>query len=168
VKADADRRQASEPRGYSTGETIMRTKQNPVRLVLCAAALLVACSYGTRANAQSAPSAVQARFTLPYQVQWGKAVLPAGDYLITFDSSFLTIRDAKNFHTVANEPTAIRQDGEGESALLISVRGHQRVVRSLTISQLGQTFVYPASRAAERESEEARRTQSVPVLVASK
>lgn len=147
----------------------MRTRRNPIRLVLCAAVLLVACSYGSRANAQSN---FQGKFTLPYEVQWGTATLPPGDYTITFTHgripNLLDIRNAKSNRGVAYEPTNIRQDPKGESALLVSVRGRMHVVCSLTIAELGETFVYPAGAARERPTEEARHTQIVPVLVAKK
>lgn len=141
--------------------------RNPFRLALCAAALLAACSFGSRANAQSN---YQGKFTLPYAVQWGKATLPAGNYVFRFthgpDANLVDIRDAKTLRAVAIEPTNIRQDSKGDSALLISVRGNQRVVRSLTITELGETFVYPSAQKRHRATEEARQTQTVPVLEA--
>jgi hypothetical protein len=145
----------------------MRTKRNPIRVVLYAAALLVACSFGSRANAQSQ---IQGKFTLPYAVQWGKASLPPGDYVFTFTQglspNLLSIRDAKSLRGVAYEPTSIRQDDKGESALLISVRGKRHVVRSLSIAELGEAFVFPSAQRRERATEEARHAQTIPVLVA--
>ena len=47
-----------------------------------AAAIVTGVSVGS-ARAQS----LKATFTLPYEVQWGKAVLPAGPYTVTAPSS---------------------------------------------------------------------------------
>lgn len=152
----------------------MRTKRNPVTSVLCAVALLAAVSLGGPAKAQSnVPlAAVQGKFTLPYEVHWGNTVLPAGEYVLAFTHDqtpgFISIRDAKTLRNVAYEPTSIREDANGESALVISARGRQHVVESLRIKELGETFVYQRPSAPRQETEEARRTQTVPILVAKK
>ena len=152
----------------------MRTKRNPVRLVLCAAALLAAVPFSGPAKAQSnvPQAAYHGKFTLPCEVHWGKAVLPAGDYLLSFTTgqtpAFISIRDAKSLRNVAYELTGIREDGKGESALVIRARGNDRVVSALTIAELGETFVYQRPSARSREREEARQTQTVPILLAQK
>ncbi len=46
-------------------------------------AILAACALAGAANAQ--PATFSGKFTLPYEVHWGKTVLPAGDYSITMD-----------------------------------------------------------------------------------
>ncbi len=152
----------------------MRIKRNTVLLALLTAGLLGVGLLGGTAKAQStaSPEAFQGRFTLPYQVHWGRAVLPPGDYLLTFDegtASLIVIEDAKSFKHVALEPASIRQGHcTGESALKIGTRGAERVVDSLQIKELDETFIYPANRMHGRDAEEARRAQSVPVLVAKK
>jgi hypothetical protein len=139
------------------------------RVTLFAAALLTTCLFAGSVNAQAG---IQGKFTLPYEVHWGQAVLPAGEYLLTFtpDSMVgtrLVIRNAKNDRFVAFESVNIREDSKkGESALLIGTRGGQRIVHSLTIAELGQVFVY--DRGLDRAVEEARQTQAVPVVVAEK
>jgi hypothetical protein len=153
----------------------MRTKQSSIKLVLVAAALLAGGLLGSRANAQSslAQSEFRGTFTLPYAVQWGKAVLPAGEYLLKFTGpdmpALLSIRDAKSLRSVTFEITDIREGRcKGESALIIGMRGDQAVVSALRIEELGETFVYPAPRTRERGAEEARAGHVIPVLVAEK
>src|SRR5579864_5858987 len=98
--------------------------RNATRLVLFAAALLATALFPGSAHAQSP---FKGQFTLQHETRWGRAVLPAGQYTVTFDSempNMLVIRDAKTRHTVAFEPINNAQDSTGaESALLIGVRG---------------------------------------------
>ena len=142
--------------------------RNATRLTLFAAALLATTLFAGSANAQS----FKGKFTLTHETRWGQAVLPAGNYILTFDnhiSDMLVVRDAKSLYGVAYEPANIRQDSTGgESALLIAVRGSQQVVHSLRIAELGQVFVYDRALANRREVEEARQSQAVPVIVAKK
>jgi hypothetical protein len=144
---------------------VMKRKitQYATRTTVLAALLLTAGLFGSAANAQSQ---FRGKFTLPYTVQWGKAVLQPGEYLITFDQhGMLVIRDAQSQRAVTFEPTNNREDsGEGGSALIIATRGEQHVVRSLRIAELGEAYVY--SRPSARKVEEARHT--VPVIVAAK
>jgi hypothetical protein len=136
-----------------------------------AIAALATCFASGAANAQAA---FQGKFTLPYEVRWGKAVLAPGDYLLTFThdkmATMLIIRDVKSSRIVAYEPANIREDSTaGESALLIGGQGHQRVVYSFRATELGTTFVCDPKLAHPRASrEEARQAQAIPVLQAKK
>jgi hypothetical protein len=151
-------------------ETTMNSniRKHLLKAVVVASALLATCLFGGSANAQS----FKGKFTLPSETHWGQAVLPAGDYQLrftqnSFGTEMLVIQNAKSRRIVAFEPVNIREDStKGESALLITTRGHQRIVHSLRIAELGQAFVY--DRALARAAEEARQTQDVPVVVAQK
>jgi hypothetical protein len=145
------------------------TKRNFAKGTLFAAALLATCLLAGPANAQ----AIQGKFTLPYETHWGQAVLPAGDYLLTFShdstgGTMLVIRNAKSLRFAAFEPTNIREDIKGPSALLIGTQGTRRAVQSLRIAELGETFVYERPPAQGRSTEEAGQTQAVPVVIAKK
>ena len=143
--------------------------RNATRLALFAAALLATALLAGSAHAQSQ---FKGKFALQHETRWGKAVLPAGNYLISFDnhmSNMLVVRDAKTRHAVAYEPINNAQDStEGESALLIGVRGSQQVVHSFRLAELGQTFIFDRELANRREVEEASQTQGVRVIVAKK
>ncbi len=134
-----------------------------------AAALLAVCFSASTANAQG----FKGKFTLPYEVRWGRAVLAPGDYRLTFTQDaagdMIAIQDAKSFRLVALEQTNNRQDStEGASELLIRTEGKQRVVYSLRLVELGEAFVYEHPPAHGRAVEEAHQTKTVPVLVAKK
>lgn len=147
----------------------MNTKiqRSSIKAALIAAVLLVAGAFSGPANAQGQRVA---KFTLPFEAHWGQAVLPPGDYLVRFSTDMqgiLVISNAKNHREVAVERTDNRDDSAGRSsALLISTQGREHVVYSLTIAELGETFVY--HRLPKSEVKEARRMQTVPVLVAEK
>jgi hypothetical protein len=144
-------------------------RRNATKVTLFAAALLATSLFVGSANAQSA---FKGKFTLEHQTRWGQAVLPAGHYLLTFDnhiSNMLVVRDAKSLQALAYEPINIRQNStEGGSALLVSVRGSQRVVHSFRIAELGQTFIYDRRLASGHAVEEANNAENVPVLEAKK
>lgn len=147
----------------------MNTKiqKRSIKAALIAAVLLVAGAFSGPANAQGQ---MQAKFTLPFEVNWGHAVLPPGDYLVEFPPEtpgILVIRDAKKLRVVAIENTYNREDSAGRrGALLISIKGREHVVYTLTVAELGETFIY--HRVPERQAEEARNTLTIPVLVAQK
>jgi len=141
-----------------------------------AATLLVAGLFESSANAQAS---FQGKLTLPYEVHWGMATLAPGDYLLSFEHitmsmpAKLVIRDAKSLRIVAYEDIGIRDDStRGTSALLIGRRGSPRVVYSLRIAELGETFVYERPvyqrTPAQGDAVEARQTQAIPILVAKK
>jgi hypothetical protein len=143
--------------------------RNATKVTLLAAMLLAVSLFAGSANAQSG---FRGKFTLDHQTRWGQAVLPAGHYLLTFDdhlSDMLVVSDAKSHRRVAYEPSNNRQDStKGESALLVSVRGSQRIVNSFRVAELGQTFIYDHSLASRRAVEEANNTETVPVMEARK
>lgn len=145
--------------------------RHAVKVTLFTVALLATCLFSGSASAQAG---LRGKFTLPFETHWGKAVLPAGQYLLySFDGNDIpemwAIRDAKTLRVVALELVGIREDRPaGESALLISTRGTQHVVYALRIAELGPVFVYDPGLARGTAVEEARRTQTVPVVVAQK
>jgi len=139
------------------------------RATLLAAAVLAVCFSAVTANAQSA---FQGKFSLPHEVRWGQTVLPAGDYLITFNDftpTVVFIRDAKTLRTFGFHRVQVQEsNAEGESALLLATHGKQRVVHSLRIAEIGRVFVYDPALARARPVAAARQAQAIPVLVAKK
>jgi hypothetical protein len=139
---------------------------------LIAATMFAICFSAATANAQPA---FQAKVTLPYEVHWGAAALPPGNYVLTFNGEHVrptvVIRDAKTFRTVALEPASIEERSTGgKSALLIGMRKQRRVVTSFRIVELGQVLVYRSAPANRRDVEEAnaRKSQSLPLVIAEK
>jgi hypothetical protein len=142
------------------------------KTMLFATVLLATCLSASSANAQSA---FDGKFTLPYEAHWGKAVLPAGDYLLSISATenppTVIIQDARSGRRVAMVVPSIREDTTGGgSTLLIGYRGAQRVIHSFRVAELGVVFVSDPGLAHGRavREEEARKTQVVPILQAKK
>lgn len=135
-------------------------------LMLAIAALCWSASLAT------AQSAARGEFTLPSEVRWGRAVLPAGHY--SFDL------------TSDHPPEIIRVSGEGkhalimaqgtgdfqpstDSALVLVQNGDGLVVRSLRLGPLGITLDYAAHKGERKAMAMApERTQPVAVTVSGK
>lgn len=113
-----------------------------------AAAIAVGVSVGP-ASAQS----LKGTFTLPYDVKWGKAVLPAGPYTVTFDS----LRGPAIVRTSTGRGVAIvmarsvdKAMDDQPSALLITKIENQHVVRCLNLREVDTAFVYRPFTKSER------------------
>jgi len=150
----------------------MNSKKNFRAIGLLTLGLLAVLLFVGQANA--APP-FEGKFTLPNEVRWGKAVLPAGNYCLRVSyfntTTMVTIQEADSMKTVAFLPSLIAEDNKnnkGESALLIAGRGGQRVVHSLRLAELGIVLIYDPALARDREIIEAHKTQSVPILAAKK
>jgi hypothetical protein len=147
----------------------MRNKamRNTIKVRLFAFVLLATCAFAGVANAQT----LAVKFTLPFEVQWGRNVLPAGEYSISMDSSakVALVRSA-NGNTVGYTPIPITATSHsGNTALFVMVRGNERLVRSLNLPTRGISLVYPPATSAQREMlANADRIKSVPVITAGK
>ena len=143
------------------------TMRQASRIGLFAALVLVTLAFAASANAQS----YSAKFTLPYEVQWGKSVLPAGTYTISMDSSRnpALIRSATG-NTVGFTPLPVTNDSHhGDTALFVMVRGNRHVVRSLNLPERGVSLTYkPATSAVRELFTQADHTDAVPVTSARK
>src|SRR2546427_5629492 len=108
----------------------MRTKVQLFVAVILTAGLFAAC-----ANAQSGSGVViyRGNFTLPHETHWGRAMLPAGEYSISFDSNRTpALVRSKDGKTSVFTPMPITNDGnKGPATLLIAARGDNREVLAL-------------------------------------
>lgn len=139
------------------------TRRYASRVGLFATILLAICSFARPINSQVL---YHGTLTLPYQTRWGKAVLPADEFLLTFTrfegAAMLLVQDAKSGRYIADEPLNITEySTKGQSALLIGTRGAVNC-------SLGQIFVCDRELARGHAVQEARQTQAVPVSVAKK
>jgi hypothetical protein len=136
-------------------------------------AALVATALFAAATLNATPP-FQGKFSLPYEVRWGRAILPAGEYRLRVDNvdtvTIVTVQQAESGKTVAMLPFPIRESDKNVrdgSALLIASKGGQRTVHTLKLAELGEVFIYDPSLARGRgTTEEARQTQPVRVLAA--
>ncbi len=118
-------------------------------LKLAVAAAIVTCVSVGSASAQS----LKGTFTLPYDVQWGKAVLPAGPYTITFDS----LQRPAIVRTSTGSGRAIvmaRAVGKAmkdqPTALIVSKIENQHVVRYLNLRDVDTVLEYRPFTKSER------------------
>lgn len=133
-----------------------------------AAALAVGASVGPA----SAQSLVKGTFTLPYEVHWGHAVLPAGHYSITIDEA----RRPALVSTLSGGGRAFvmpRAVGDAmkdqPTALLITNVENQRVVRTFNWREGNQSYVYrPFTKTERREVAVASAVETVPIQMAQK
>lgn len=144
-----------------------KTIRRAMELRLFAVVLLTTSAFAASANAQS----FSGKFTLPSETHWGKSVLPAGDYTINLNSltnvAVVQSADGKNARFMPIPITT--SSHKGPTALLVMVRGNERIVRSLNLPSNGISLIYTPATAAEREMlAKAEQVQAVPVITAGK
>jgi hypothetical protein len=144
-----------------------KTMRHAIQVRLFAVVLLATFAFAAAANAET----LAAKFTLPFEVHWGKTVLPAGAYTISMDSlaNVALIRSASG-KTVGFTPIPIKAKSDnGRTALFVMVRGNERRVQSLNLPTHGISLIYPPATSAEREMlAKANQVQTVPVITAGK
>ena len=107
------------------------------------------------ANAQ----VFRGRFTLPTEVRWGMATLPAGDYSFTWDKSGIDGRVSvyRGMRPVAFILPQGLRDPKSERCEIVVEAG---IVRELSLPQIGVTLSFaahnPTYRAAPQEAQLAR------------
>lgn len=146
----------------------IETVRTLIKARLVAAAVLMASLCAAAGYAQ--PS-FAGRFTLPYEVNWGKNVLPAGNYRIIMEqverTTTVESADGKiRFFT----PIPIPQDSKGgTTGLVVVLHGNERFVRALNLPHNGMSLVYqPATRAEREMLAKADGVDTVPLLTGSK
>jgi hypothetical protein len=148
-------------------EAIMKMYSRPV-FTLAVAALAV----GVLANSASASTRVRGTFTLPYDVRWGQALLPAGNYEIRIDGTgkpaLLSTSTGKAVALVMArfEDSALTDQ---PTSLQVTRGEHERTVRSFNWREGNKVFVYqPYTKAERRQIADAKRAETLPIRVAQK
>jgi hypothetical protein len=126
---------------------------------------------GLAAGAAQAGPAYGGKVTLPFEVRWGGAVLPAGEYSLAMDSikGPLNVIDASGriralVSGFPDSPTSAQP-----TSLLVTRDGAERTVRSFNCPLWGRKFVYKPFTRAERDLvANGERTETVPVRMASR
>jgi hypothetical protein len=130
--------------------------------------LFATCMFTAAASAQSS---FEGKFTLPYEVHWSHAVLPAGEYSIQVNMKGepVVLRSTTSGRSV-NTGTPILGDGEkGAACLTVTIRGNERIVRSLNLPQIGNSLIFEPLTKTEREMfAKAGQIHAVPVVTAQK
>jgi len=145
-------------------ETIRRRSQ----VMLLVVVTLAVCAFAAAANAQATYTGT---FTLPHEVHWGNVVLPAGNYSIIMDSPSTPalVLSANGETSMFTTVPTIADSEKGAAAITVTVNGNERIVRSLNLPHLGQSFMYKPLTKAERELlAKTGHTETVPVIIAKK
>jgi len=142
-----------------------------LRLVKFAVLAMLTACFGTNlANAQT----IQGKFDLPFEVHWGPAVLPPGNYSFTlpsgsgFPANTVIVRGEDD---TARIIVSLVHDysSSGESALIVERCGEKSTVSALRLAEAGLVIYYPAPKARGQVLAQARKQiQRLPVLMAQK
>ena len=142
---------------------------SPASLRLLLGVLIATFVFTAAANAQ--PS-FAGKFTLPYEVRWGQAVLPAGDYVIRMDATAspakISLANGSSAGVYTEYPLV---EDSHMSGVYLTITNHanQRRVRSLNLPQLGKVIVFAPLTKSEREAyAKAGQINTVPVVTAKK
>ena len=137
-------------------------------LVVSAVALAAVCTNAIPAFAQNA---FQGSFTLPTEVRWQGATLPAGEYTFTMKSVTapnLIVLDGPNGSSFVSAIVGDRDKISGPSVLIVEHRTGMSIVRELYMAQLGLRLRYAVPK-APKEAELAQAPVTTErILVAMK
>ena len=109
-------------------------------------------------------------FTLPFEVRWGMAILPAGDYSFKLDNtnSIVTIRGENQTAMVLSLARSTNNHA-GSSALIVARHGKRGTVRALRLAEQKVVISYPAPKGEPPMLAQAPELlQRIPVLMARK
>jgi hypothetical protein len=132
---------------------------------------ILTLAIGAFAAAAIAQSGFIGRFTLPHQVRWGQAMLPAGEYSIDFSSiqspAIVRSMDGTISTFVFTGDTGDSQ--KGPSSLTLVTSGNEWRVASVNLPRAGVSLVYSPVTQAERETlTKAKQIETVPLVAANK
>src|SRR5262249_31928803 len=124
------------------------------------------------AVAANAQATLYGKFQLASETRWGKAVLPAGEYSLTIDSTQQPVRIIVQAVNGKASAMALAENSvdaaPGGSYLFITGAGSDRKVRSLNLPQLGCSLIYESLSTREREKLYTKASQTVPLQMAKK
>jgi hypothetical protein len=126
---------------------------------------------GLTAVAADAGAPFNGEITLPHEVRWGAAVLPAGDYTLAMSSGqgpLRVIDDSGRIRALLygsqEHPRATQP-----ASILVTSDGSEWVVRSFNCPAWGMNLVYkPFTRAEQSLIAEGDRTLYLPVRMAAR
>lgn len=147
---------------------ISNSSRQSVTAKLILGVLFATCVSTAAANAQ--PS-FEGKFTLPYEVHWNHAVLPAGEYSIEVDAKVMpaVVRSTRTGNSVNTYPPILAHPQQGAACLMVTIRGNERRVRSVNLPEIGMSLIFEPLTATEREIfSKAEQIDAVPVITARK
>lgn len=134
--------------------------------------LLAACVSTGILSAQVQGSIYRGNFTLPFETRWGTAVLPAGDYSLSLNSTTMPVRATvrgENGAVLIQAEAMATQSASDKSSLVVVRNARRGTVRSLYLAELGTAFYFAAPK-AERQfiAQGPEIIQRIPVVAAGK
>jgi hypothetical protein len=143
----------------------MKTKLNRL-LAIAALGLFSVAAYAPPAAAQQA---AVGHFTLPREVRWQNATLPAGDYTFALPSvttrSAMTLRGPNGM--LFELGTVIsHNESEAPSALILEMRNEVLYVSELDLNAVGVQIRYNVPKESQRDKLLARVNSTERVLIA--
>jgi hypothetical protein len=146
----------------------MKTKCTRI-IAIATFGLIAICASASSASAQNA---FQGKFTLPNDVRWAYASLPAGDYTFSLSSTSVpgqVILQGPNGVAFILTSVIDKRNEGGSSKLIIEHRGGISFVRSMYLADLGVELTYRAPKTPKKDVELAQGPASVEqVLIAKK
>jgi hypothetical protein len=146
----------------------IKTMGQSIKAKLFAAVVLATCVFTVAANAQ--PS-FEGRFTLPYEVHWNRAVLPAGEYSIQVDAKGMpaVVHSTSTGKSVNTHLPILADLEKGAARLTVTISGNERRVRSMNLPQIGKSLIFEPLTATEREMfAKAGQIDALPVVISRK
>lgn len=146
---------------------ILNATQHSTTAKLILGVLIVTCVFTAAANAQSS---FEGKFTLPYEVHWAHAVLPAGEYSIQVVKGAPVVLHSTSSQRSVNTGVPILGDSEkGAARITVTIRGNERRVRSMNLPGIGKSLIFEPLTKTEREMlATAGQIDVVPVVNARK
>jgi hypothetical protein len=144
------------------------TSQHPASWRLLLSILVATCAFAAAAYAR--PILI-GKFTLPYEVHWGQAVLRPGVYYIRMDSiaDQAMIVSAGGHRTMFVKPPIIADSKQTGTSLTLTTIGNERRVRSLNLPDVGKSLIFSPLTKSEKEAlARAGQSNTVPVVTAKK
>jgi hypothetical protein len=148
----------------------MNTNRSLRLVTFAVLALVTACFGASRANAQE----VQGTFNLPFEVHWGRTVLPPGNYSFTSDSGpvvpahTVIVRGENNMACIMI-PMVFDHSFSGKNALTVERHGESATVRELRLPDAGLVIYYPPAKAQRQILAQGPvLIQHLPILMAEK
>ena len=145
----------------------MKSLRNRV-LAIAALGIATICANASPATAQA--MAFKGSFTLPNEVRWQGATLPAGDYTFSLKSAsgpdLIQLQGPKGGSFVISL-TASKDDVSDHSVMTIAHRAGMSIVRELYLAQLGLRLHYYVPKPAKDEQLAQGPVTTEQVLVAA-
>ena len=140
-------------------------------LVIVFLAVLAGGFWSTAALAQTA---TKGKLTLPFDVQWGKWTIPAGEYSFTLDRAtaegILTVQSDERTFKILHR-TAFVHDAFGDSELRVERVNGKWTVSELHLTAVGAGFCYchkPKGTGTNLSARNGESTKTIPLILAGK